>query len=67
MDIRQVTLRQVLSFLHGLTAEGGPRVEMIRLARPKGKKATNLWNIAMELQYLVYNPDSGTARPAAGT
>ena len=54
---RQVTLRQIFTFLHHVAAQdGGPQATRIRLFTPRGIKSGNRWTAETTLIYLIYAP-----------
>lgn len=54
---RQITLRQIITFLHTITAEGqGPLVTHITLTATDEKTASNHWTAETTLTHLIYDP-----------
>ena len=56
---RRVTLRQVITFLHTISArKGGPQATRIRLLAPRDDAIGNLWTAETTLTHLIYSPDN---------
>lgn len=54
---RQVTLRQIITFLHHVASQdGGPKTTQIRLSTPRGDETGNRWTAETTLTYLIYAP-----------
>jgi hypothetical protein len=53
--LRNITLRQLVGFVHHLM-ESGFRAKMIRLTAPKPEDTGSLWTVELTVTYLVYDP-----------
>lgn len=54
---RQVTLRQIITFLHTVAAQdAGPQTTRIRLVTPRDQKTGDRWTAETTLTYLIYDP-----------
>jgi hypothetical protein len=59
LQIRSVSLRQLVSFLHAVTSDSGLRITSIRLAEPREETAVDAWNADVTVSYWVYSPKAG--------
>ncbi len=60
LQLRQVTMRQWVTFLHTLTADGSAlRVGSIRLVAPREQQAGDQWNAEATITALVHAPSTG--------
>jgi hypothetical protein len=76
LQLRQVSVPQLATFLHVLTATGGDesagggggglRVSALRLSAPRGREgetaAGDLWSVEATLTYLIYDPSGPTRK-----
>lgn len=56
MALRGVSLRQVATFLYGLTEDARLTVQDLRLRTPLGEAAGDRWNAEATVTYLMYVP-----------
>ncbi len=55
--LKNVTMDQVVAFLHNLTGPaGGLTAKTLRLSSPSSADTGNLWSVDLELTYLIYDP-----------
>jgi len=55
--LRNVTLKQLITFLYRLTADGlGLQIPSIRLTAPRDNEAGSLWTTEITATYLSYDP-----------
>ena len=58
--LKNVTMKQVVAFLHDLTGPaGGLTARTLRLSSPSARDTGNLWSVDLELTYLIYDPPRG--------
>jgi hypothetical protein len=57
LDLQQVTLPQLTSFLYHLTNEPGLVVRDLRLRSPRRRAEGKDWNAEATLTYLIYSPE----------
>lgn len=58
IELRQATLKQLLSLMHQVTATSPSlRVRSIRLSAPRAESDDQTWNVEFTLSHLQYSPD----------
>lgn len=65
--LRQVSLRQLTTFLHGLAAQdAGLEVRSVRLSASREQETADVWSAEVTVAYLIYAPPTtavGRLRP----
>ena len=62
VDLRGVSLRQLVGFLHRLSAAGPDlQARHLRVSAPRTSGASALWNVELTLSQLIYTPMTGSA------
>lgn len=60
VTLRQVTLQEVVRFLHELTGDdSGLRAGNLRLTAPRDQQTGDTWSVEVTLTYLIYAPQAG--------
>lgn len=66
VQLKDISLSQLVFFLHSLTQESGLRSTAIRISAPRNADSQNKWIADLTLSYWIYSPKSGQPTSTGG-